>query len=87
MIDEIYFRNEGEVNIIAASVGISRRRWTPVGEEGLSSKEYISIMETNRYDLVPIDKGNFISEYFTTVIPNNFSKIERNIICCGKYYS
>lgn len=80
MLDEIYFRNEGEVNITAASVGISRRRWTAAGENDLASERYQSIMENDRYDIIPIDTDNFICEYFTTLTPNDFSKIERRKI-------
>lgn len=78
MIEEIFYQDTGKVNITAASVGISKRRWVSVAEDDIESKEYEKIMERNRFDHLPIipNKGS-ITEYFKTRTPNNFEKIDR----------
>jgi hypothetical protein len=80
MIDEIYFKDDGKVKITAASVGISKRRWVCATELDIKNENYIQIMESNRFDLIPIISNSDIKEYFITNEPNNFSKIERKKI-------
>ncbi|MBN1634493.1 MAG: hypothetical protein JW917_10030 [Ignavibacteria bacterium] len=83
MTEDIYFLDEGIVGITAASVGISRQRWTSVNEKALKNNLHVRIMKSNRFDHLPIiSKNNFVLEYFQTVIPNDYGKIKR---CKIKY--
>ncbi len=83
MIEDIYFLDEGQVRIIAASVGISRQRWTYVKEEEISNNKQKEkeLMKENRFDHLPIVPTNgIITEYFKTSKPNDFTEINRNPI-------
>ncbi len=78
MIEDLYFQDEGSVRITAASVGISRLRWTSASEEDVKLGNYISIMSRNRFDHLPIEPSNgVIKEYFKTIKPNNYDSIQR----------
>jgi hypothetical protein len=78
MIEDIYYLDEGNVRITAASVGISKQRWISVKEEEIDSNKYIELMRKNRFDHLPIEptKG-IITEFFKTKEPNNFKNIEK----------
>ena len=78
MIEDIYYLDEGQVRITAASVGISKQRWISVKEEEIDSNKYIELMRENRFDHLPIEptKG-VITEFFKTKEPNNFKNIEK----------
>ncbi|WP_149304915.1 hypothetical protein [Pareuzebyella sediminis] len=80
MIDELYFKDDGKVNITAASVGISKRRWVCATDADIETENYIPIMQKNRFDLIPIVSNTEIKEYFITSNPNDFSNIERHKI-------
>lgn len=79
MIEDFFFQDEGHVKIIAASVGISKLRWTcsKTGEATEAKK----IMEDGRFDHLPIVpvKGP-IKEYFQTDKPNDFENIKKHNI-------
>ena len=78
MFEDFYFLDEGQVNITAASVGISKNRWAHVIENEIDSKEYINLMKSNRFDHLPIISENQnVYEYFKTSISNDFSDIKR----------
>ena len=78
MIEDIFFQDEGQVKITAASVGISRLRWTSVKENEINSNKHLELMENNRFDHLPIEpEVGTITEFFKTVEPNKFDKIER----------
>ncbi|MPS75054.1 MAG: hypothetical protein E2590_18155 [Chryseobacterium sp.] len=84
MIEDIFFQDEGQVKITAASVGISRLRWTSINETDINSNNYLDIMKKNRFDHLPIEPTNgTITEFFKTVEPNKFDKIERLQITYG----
>ena len=78
MIEDIYYLDEGQVRITAASVGISKQRWISVKEEEINSNKHIELMRENRFDHLPIEptKG-IITEFFKTREPNNFKNIEK----------
>lgn len=78
MIEDLYYLEEGQVRITAASVGISKQRWISVNEEEIDSNKYIELMRENRFDHLPIEptKG-IIKEFFKTTEPNNFKNIEK----------
>lgn len=80
MIDEIYFKDDGKVNITASSVGISKRRWICVNESEIENKSYLELMSKNRFDLLPIVSKTEIKEYFITKTPNEFSQVDRKKI-------
>ena len=78
MIEDIYYLDEGQVKITAASVGISKQRWISVKEEEISSNKHIELMEKKRFDHLPIEPAKgIITEFFKTIEPNNFQNIEK----------
>lgn len=78
MLDHIYFYDEGQVKITAASVGISRVRWVAINETDIDSGKHIELMKSNRFDHLPIIGSNgTITEFFKTEEPNNFNNISR----------
>jgi len=81
MIEDIYFLDEGQVRVTAATVGISKQRWTSVNEQEINDDKYIDLMINNRFDHLPIEPPNgVITEYFKTAKPNDFTKIIRHSI-------
>lgn len=81
MIEDIYFLDEGQVRITAASVGIGRERWTCVKEKDINANKQIELMKNNRFDHLPIVPINgIVTEYFKTSRPNDFTEINRKII-------
>lgn len=78
MIEDIYFLDDGQVKITAATVGISKLRWTSVKELEISTEKHIDIMSNNRFDHLPIESLNgSITEFFKTIEPNNYKNIIR----------
>ena len=81
MIEDIYFQDEGQVKVSAASVGISKLRWTSVKEEEIKSEKHLELMSINRFDHLPIEPPvGRITEFFKTKEPNTFDNIERHKI-------
>jgi hypothetical protein len=81
MVEDFYFLDEGQVKITAASVGISRQRWTVVKEDEICESKQIELMRENRFDHLPIEpKEGTITEYFKTTVPNSFENIEKQTI-------
>lgn len=78
MTEDFYFLDEGNVKISAASVGISRQRWSCIKENEISNGKYIDIMKSNRFDQLPIISNNgSVNEYFKTTNPNDFTLVEK----------
>ena len=81
MVEDIHFLDEGKVIITAASVGISKLRWISVLEEEDNGQAHIQIMKDGRYDHLPVTpKNGVITEYYKTIIPDNFNEIEKHNI-------
>lgn len=81
MIEEIYFQDEGQVKITAASVGISKLRWTSIKEIEIESEKLSDLMSKNKFDHLPIEPTfGTITEFFKTKEPNKFDNIERHKI-------
>jgi hypothetical protein len=81
MIEDLYFQDEGQVRITAASVGISKLRWTSVKEEEIKADKHLELMTKNRFDHLPIEPAvGTITEFFKTKEPNKFDNIERHKI-------
>lgn len=81
MIDDFFYLDEGTVRVTAASVGISKSRWTSVRESDIKSGEYKSVMRKRRFDHLPIIAENDkVYEYFKTDEPNKFDTIKRHPI-------
>ena len=81
MIEDIYFQDEGQVRITAASVGISKIRWTSVKQEEIDEGRHLELMKKNRFDHLPIEPTQGpITEFLKTSEPNNFKNIERHKI-------
>lgn len=80
MTEDYYFLDEARVNVTAASIGISHDRWVYV-EEICPPEDAAELMESFRFDQLPIvpEKG-VVTEFYSTVVPNNYSKIERKTI-------
>ncbi|MFZ1703558.1 MAG: hypothetical protein WAT79_04380 [Saprospiraceae bacterium] len=80
-MDHLYFYDEGQVKITAASVGISRARWIAINETDIDSGKHIDLMKSNRFDHLPIIGTNgTITEFFKTDEPNNFNNISKHVI-------
>ena len=81
MIEEIFYLDEGHINITAASVGISGRRWTCINATTIEGDSYKSLMKDNRFDILPITAADeTTSEFFKTDKPNNYDTISRQTI-------
>lgn len=81
MIEEIFFQDEGQVKITAASVGISKLRWTFINENEIDNDRHLFLMSNNRFDHLPIvNRSGSVTEFFRTLEPNNYSKIEKSKI-------
>jgi len=81
MTEDIYFLDEGQVKITAASVGISRKRWTAIRENEILNNNYVDLMKSNRFDHLPIISDNdSIFYYFKTDKPNDFTSITKHKI-------
>lgn len=84
MIEDIFFQDEGQVRITAASIGISRSRWISVKEDEIMTNKHLDLMKKNRFDQLPIESNaGTVTEYFKTSAPNNYEKITKSEI---KYY-
>ncbi len=84
MIEDIFFQDEGQVRITAASIGISRSRWISVKEDEIMTNKHLDLMKKNRFDQLPIESNaGTVTEYFKTSAPNNYEKIIKSEI---KYY-
>ncbi|MBK7811890.1 MAG: hypothetical protein IPI50_11775 [Saprospiraceae bacterium] len=81
MIEDIFFQDDGQVRITAASVGISRLRWTSVREEEIAIGKHIDLMTRNKFDHLPIEPAvGSIVEFYKTKEANKFDTIERHKI-------
>jgi hypothetical protein len=58
MTEDIYFLDAGQVKITAASVGISKKRWTAINENEITTNNYVDLMKSNRFDHLPIISDN-----------------------------
>jgi hypothetical protein len=80
MIEEIFYLDEGHIEITAASIGISSRRWSCINASEVNDENYRILMRDNRYDVLPIVSDQGIREFFKTEVPNQYDKILREII-------
>lgn len=76
MIEDFFFLDEGQVKITAASVGISKKRWTAIKENDMETNNYQELMSKNKFDHLPIiDNNHKVTKYFKSDAPNDYSKI------------
>lgn len=80
MIEDIFYLDEGQIKITAASVGIGSSRWTCINESDIDDTNYQSLMRENRFDILPIISNNTANEFFKTIEANIFEKIQRQKI-------
>jgi len=81
MIEEIYYQDEGYIKVTAASVGISSRRWTCINAAKIQDDNYKSLMNDNRFDILPIvEEDGTTNEFYKTDSPNNYEKISKQTI-------
>ena len=78
--DDALFLREGVVDIDAAVVGVSRVRWTCIQAAEVDVDRAVQKMKDNRFDILPIEDGDAIKEYFQTKQWNNYSAVERKSI-------
>lgn len=79
MIEEYYYQDAGHVKITAASVGISKLRWTDIKTD--NRELAIEIMKKDRFDHLPITTANGqVFEYFKTQCPNDFNNPVKHTI-------
>ena len=86
MIEEIYYQDDGLVKITAASVGISKLRWTDIKTEKYVQDKSSAklIMEKEKFDHLPLVSNNGqVYEYLKTSSPNNFNDIQVSDIIEG----
>lgn len=77
---EIAFRTQNVVDVDAAVVGISRLRWVSV-EDGTPEDTARELMESRRFDVLPISLNDNYRAYFTTESWGDYSSIsKRNIL-------
>lgn len=75
---EKYFLDVGKVTFTAATIGISKERWTSINESEIGKVDYKKIMKDNRFDHLPIvDKNGFVTEFFKAVDLKNFEEVTR----------
>lgn len=80
MIHEFHFQREGIIDINAAVVGISRSRWTASTPSEASIEHAQKIMMANGFDILPIDDGRRVREYFDTREWGVYTSIEQKPI-------
>ena len=80
MIHELHFQREDIIDINAAVVGISRSRWTAATPSDTSIEHAQKIMKANGFDVLPIDDGRRVREYFNTQDWGVYTSIEQKPI-------
>jgi hypothetical protein len=80
LIYEFHFQRQGIIDINAAVVGISRSRWTAATPTDASIEHAQKIMRANGFDVLPIDDGWRVREYFNTREWGVYTSIEQKPI-------
>jgi hypothetical protein len=80
LIHEFHFQREGIIDINAAIVGISRSRWTDATPSEASIGHAQKVMRANGFDVLPIDDGQRVREYFNTQEWGVYTSIEQKPI-------
>lgn len=80
MTEDIHFLRETVVDIDAAVVGVSSSRWTAIQETEAAPERAAEIMDSNRFDTLPIESDTGIKEYFQTSTWNDYSSIARRAV-------
>jgi hypothetical protein len=79
MNDQEYARTD-VCHVTAAVVGISRSRWDSIPAQRATMEEATALMRDSRYDVLPIEEGEAINDYFCTSAWGNYSKVERRTL-------
>lgn len=66
MFDDTAFLRENVVDVDAAVVGISRRRWVDIAGPAPTEYEALDIMRRHRFDVLPIVESLEVIAYFET---------------------
>ncbi len=80
MIHELHFSREIVVDINAAVVGISRNRWISIPFNEANENNAQRVMKQKGFDVLPIENGDPVNEYFCTKMWNDYSSIMRQRI-------
>ncbi len=80
MTEDTHFLRETVVDIDAAVVGVSSKRWTAIPETEAVLDRAAEIMEANRFDTLPIESAKGVREYFQTVTWNDYSSVARRSV-------
>ena len=80
-MEEHFYLDDGQIKITAASVGISKKRWTCINEEDIANENFKILMSNNRFDILPIiaDDGT-VKEFFKTNTQGNYNDVTRQTI-------
>jgi hypothetical protein len=77
MTEDIFYQDEGQFKITAASVGVSKLRWKSIKHNEISSNLHIELMEKNRFDHLPVEEvDGSVIKFFKTAVPNKYDKID-----------
>lgn len=78
MLEDLYYRRQGVIDVDAAVVGISRLRWTALDPSYATEERARTIMEEHRFDVLPIAAdGGSVSGVFRTKQWGDYSAVER----------
>lgn len=80
LIHEFHFQREVVVDINAAVIGISRSRWTALTPDSASDEHAQKVMKADGFDILPIDDGRQVREYFHTRDWSDYTSIARKAI-------
>jgi hypothetical protein len=77
MTEDIFYQDEGQFKITAASVGVSKLRWKSIKHNEIISNLHIELMEKNRFDHLPVEEvDGSVIKFFKTAVPNKYDKID-----------
>lgn len=80
MIEDGRFFRETVIDIDAAVVGISRRRWISIPHAEATSDRAAQSMKDNLFDILPIESPGDIKEYYQTCGWNDYSSVVRKTV-------
>jgi hypothetical protein len=77
---DIHFLRDNVVDVNAAVIGISRKRWEAIKEEEANETIAQATIQKRRYDILPIESVSGVREYFQTKNWNDYSAVSRKRI-------
>lgn len=77
--DRLFLRN-GIIDVDAAVVGVGSRSWVCIAHSDAQEETAQRIMQCRRFDVLPVNGEDRVTEYFRTETWNDFGKIRREPI-------